>query len=79
MNVETTKVKFIRELDVWLLNTEFSEDERTTSFTICECMKCHWTFVGDCNRQGYGYTNQGVQVPNYCPMCGSKFDGDLLE
>lgn len=77
--MKDSQVKFLREIDVWLLNTDIPEDERVMLLTVCECMKCHWTFIGDCERQGYGFTDQGVQVPNFCPMCGSKFDGDLLE
>lgn len=77
-NEETAKVKFLREIDAWLLNTDIPEDNCNVSFTVCECMKCHWTFIGDCERQLHPASTEGTQIPNYCPMCGSKFD-DLLE
>ena len=77
--MESTKVKFLREIDVILQDEEINEDERHTSFTACECMKCHWKFIGDCERHGYGYTSEGTQIPNYCPMCGTKFDGEMAD
>lgn len=79
MDKDLTKVKFLKEIEVVLQDDERDEDDRLISFTVCECMKCHWTFIGDCERHGHGgYTSEGVQVPNYCPMCGSKF-GDEME
>ncbi|MEE3950730.1 hypothetical protein [Peribacillus frigoritolerans] len=75
---DEVKVKFIREIDVVLQDEEIDEDERNTSFTVYECMKCHWKFVGDCERHGYGFTSEGVQAPDYCPMCGAKIS-DTLE
>lgn len=76
MNI--TKVKFLREIEAERKDIE-DPDERGMSLTVCECMHCHWTFIGDCERTGHGFTCEGTQVPNYCPMCGSKFDDDLLE
>jgi rubrerythrin len=79
-NLETVKVKFLREIEVMLQDEEIDEDERLTSFSICECMKCHWKFIGECERHGYGgYTSQGVQIPNFCPMCGGKISDELAE
>lgn len=77
-NQGNTKIKFLRELDVMLQDDDIDEDERITSFAVCECVKCHWRFIGDCERYGYGFTSQGVQIPDYCPMCGSKIE-DTLE
>ncbi|MEK3784116.1 hypothetical protein [Paenibacillus sp. FSL R5-0810] len=77
--MKTAKVKFIREIEALRQGVDTDDESRDMSLTVCECMNCHWTFIGDCERQGYGFTNQGVQVPNFCPMCGSKFDDDLLE
>ncbi len=68
-----TKVKFLKEIDV-KLQDESIDDERDTSFSLCECLKCHWKFIGECERHGYGFTSQGVQIPNFCPMCGSKIE-----
>lgn len=76
---DAVKVKFLREVDVELQDSSIDEDSRRTSYTACECMKCLWQFIGDCQRFGYGYTSEGVQIPNYCPMCGSKFEDELLE
>lgn len=42
-------------------------------------MSCHWRFIGDCNREGYGYTCEGTQTPNYCPMCGRKIEDEIDE
>ncbi|MCK2000816.1 hypothetical protein MZM54_05360 [[Brevibacterium] frigoritolerans] len=75
---DEVKVKIIREIDVVLQDEELNEDERNTSFTVCECMKCHWKFIGECERHGYGFTSEGVQIPNFCPMCGSEIS-DTLE
>jgi len=72
------KVKFLREIEAVLQDESIDEDERLISLTVCECMKCHWTFIGDCERQGYGFTSQSQQISNFCPMCGSKFDDDLI-
>lgn len=77
--MKTTKVKFIREIEALWQGVDTDDESRDMSLTVCECMNCHWAFIGDCERQGYGFTNQGVQVPNFCPMCGSKFDDELLE
>ncbi len=77
--METTKVKFLSEIDVVVQDEEIDEDDRHASFTICECMKCHWRFVGDCHRFDYGYTSEGTQIPNYCPMCGTKIDDELVD
>lgn len=76
--IDKINVKFITELDVDLTNEDIEDDDRATSFTIYECCKCHWRFVGECNRYGYGYTSEGVQTPNYCPMCGGKIE-DCIE
>ncbi|CRF28900.1 Uncharacterised protein [Mycobacterium tuberculosis] len=80
--MKNAKVKFLHEIqavrEVEGNPERYDDDDRDMSLTVCECMNCHWTFIGDCERQGYGYTNQGQQIPNYCPMCGSKFDDDLL-
>jgi predicted Zn-ribbon and HTH transcriptional regulator len=72
VNKEGTKVKFLKEIDVVIQDDELDEDERNASFSICECMKCHWKFIGECERHGYGFTSQGVQIPDFCPMCASK-------
>ena len=72
-----TKIKIIKELEVELTGEEVDEDENLVSFLICECMNCHWRFTGDCNREGYGYTSQGVQTPNFCPMCGKELDDEI--
>ncbi|MED1948974.1 hypothetical protein [Brevibacillus centrosporus] len=76
---KTTKVKFIKELDAILQDEDMDEDEAFVSFTILECMTCHWKFIGDCQRHGYGFTSEGTQVPNYCPMCGTKIDDEMAE
>ncbi len=75
----TTKIKIIKELDVEILDEEIDKDERITSFLICECSSCHWRFAGDSKRYGYGYTSEGVQTPNYCPMCGKKIEDEIEE
>lgn len=77
--METAKVKVLQEIDAMLQDEEINEADRFVSFTACECMECHWTFIGDCEREGYGYTSQSQQVPNFCPMCGSKFVDSLIE
>nr|WP_150959324.1 hypothetical protein [Aneurinibacillus sp. XH2] len=73
------KVEFLREIDVLLQDDDISDDDRLVSYTVCECMTCNWTFIGDCERQGRGYTSEGTQIPNFCPMCGNKFDDVLIE
>ncbi|MDX8367893.1 hypothetical protein [Cytobacillus sp. IB215665] len=75
----TVKVKFQKELEVVIQDDEIDEEDRLTSFTILECMGCHWIFNGDCERFGYGFTSQSTQIPNYCPMCGSKLEGEIEE
>lgn len=76
---KTTKVKLVKELDAILQDDDLNEDEAFTSFTIYECMSCYWMFIGDCERHGYGYTSEGTQMPNYCPMCGTKIEDELIE
>jgi rubrerythrin len=76
---KTTKIKFIQEISVELLDEQIYEDEKITSFTVFECGNCHWRFIGDCARYGYGYTSEGTQAPNYCPMCGRKIKDELEE
>jgi rubrerythrin len=78
VNKEGTKVKFLKEIDVVLQDEELEKDEKDASFSVCECMECHWKFIGDCERQGYGFTSQSVQIPDYCPMCGTKIV-DVIE
>lgn len=73
-----TNIKFLKEIDVVLQDEEVDKDERNTSFSICECMNCHWKFIGECERHGYGFTSQGVQIPDYCPMCAFKIV-DIIE
>lgn len=75
--METTKVKFLHELEAIRQDEGLGEDEHFVSFSVHECMKCHWKFIGDCERHGYGYTSQSVQTPNYCPMCGTKFEDEM--
>lgn len=79
MDELTTKIKIVRELDVMLTDDDIDDDEKSTSFLVCECMSCHWRFIGDCHRYGYGYTSQGTQTPDYCPMCGKKIDDEIEE
>lgn len=76
---EVTQVKLIGEIDAELKLEDVEEEERLTSFTMFECMKCHWRFIGDCERYGYGYTSEDTQCPNFCPMCGTKISDDLAE
>ena len=73
-----TKVKFLKEL-TGIIDGDMDEgeDERTFGFTVYECCSCHWRFIGDCDRTGYGYDWQGVQTPNYCPMCGRKISDEM--
>lgn len=73
MGEKETIVKFIKELDFILQDEEVDERDRKTSLTLCECMKCHWKFIGGCERHG-----EGVQIPYFCPMCGSKIS-EILE
>lgn len=42
---------------------------------VLECGECHWKFIGDCERHGYGFTSESVDTPNFCPMCGTKIEG----
>ena len=77
--METTKVKFIKELILKTLDDDTYEEENIFGLTVYECMKCHWRFTGDCGRSGYGYTHQEQQTPNYCPMCGIKIDDEFEE
>ena len=75
---EPTAVKFLNELDVEIADDEIPEDERLISISVYECCTCHWKFFGDCERTGYGFTLEGTQTPNYCPMCGRKIN-DCIE
>jgi len=76
--MKTAKVKFLHEIEAVRQGVDIDDESRDMSLTVCECMNCHWMFIGDCVCEGYGYEIQGQQIPNYCPMCGSKFDDDLL-
>lgn len=71
--METTKIKVLREIDVAIQGEEIDEDDRYATFTICECLKCQWRFIGTCHN---GYTDAGTLIPEYCPMCGTKIDID---
>jgi len=71
------EIKIIKESEVELLDDDINEDDKVISQLICECTNCHWRFIGDCYRFGYGYTSQGTQIPNYCPMCGGKITDDI--
>lgn len=66
-----TFIKFIKEIDSIITNENLEEDEKELNQTIYQCISCNWRFVGDCIRYGQGYS-EGVQTPNYCPMCGKE-------
>ncbi|WP_432408294.1 hypothetical protein [Wukongibacter sp. M2B1] len=69
--MDKTNIKFINEIDVDI-TTEDDNEPQIMTLSVYECEACHWRFVGDCNRYGHGYTSEGVQSPNYCPMCGER-------
>ncbi len=73
-----TSIKFINEIDVDV-TTEEDDESQIMSYTIYECNQCHWRFVGDSVRYGYGYDSEGVQTPNFCPMCGKKIIDEIEE
>lgn len=76
----TTKVRYIGEMEATITNDdEIPEDERGISISIYECCKCHWRFFGDSERHGYSHDSEGVQTPNYCPMCGRKIEDEFAE
>lgn len=74
---EKTDIKLINELEVEIQNEDTYDDERFTTFMVFECMSCHWRFIGDVSRSGYGYTCEGQDTPDYCPMCGREI-GELV-
>ena len=69
---EEVTVKFLKEMTLENLSDDLDDDEKTISLSAYECCKCHWCFIGDCERTGHGYDLEGTQMPNYCPMCGTK-------
>lgn len=78
--METTKVKVLKEIEVEILNpNEGEEDESLVSLSVYECGTCHWRFIGDVERYGYGYTSQSQQTPDFCPMCGREIEDEFIE
>jgi DNA-directed RNA polymerase subunit RPC12/RpoP len=77
--MDKTNIKLIKEMEIQITNEEFDDEEESfTTQLVLECMHCHWRFVGEVIRYGYGYTSEAQDTPNYCPMCGRKIN-DMLE
>lgn len=74
--MDKTNIRFVAEIDAIITNDDIDEKELNQS--VYECCSCHWRFAGDCMRYDCGYDWEGVQTPNYCPMCGRKID-NLIE
>jgi rubrerythrin len=70
--METTEIKFIKDMIVEITNEDLDDDERDISLSVYECCSCHWRFIGNASRCGYGYDSEDYQAPNYCPMCGKE-------
>jgi rubrerythrin len=79
--METTKVKILKEIEAEIssFDGDIGEDDRFMSLTIHECTTCHWRFIGEVERYGYGYDSQGQQTPDYCPMCGRKIEDNFAD
>lgn len=76
---EKTNIKIIKEMDIQIINEELENEENSYwSLSVLECTTCHWTFIGDVDRYGYGYTSESQDTPDYCPMCGRKIE-ELIE
>lgn len=61
----------VDKVDVKVIDV-VTDDMCIEDFNFCECMNCHWRFIGDAQRYGYGYTSEGTDLVNFCPMCGKK-------
>ncbi len=71
---ETTKVKYLKGIELYHTDDEIPEDERPFILPLYECTSCHWQFYGNIVRFGYGYKSECKQMPNYCSGCGRKIE-----
>lgn len=51
-----------------------TDDMHIDEFNFYECTSCHWRFIGDAQRYNCGFTSEGTDLFNFCPMCGKEIE-----
>lgn len=67
--MDKTNVKHVKEIEIIV-----EGQEESVIGNIYQCTKCNWRFIGECERYNCGYDSEGVDIPNYCPMCGKEIE-----